>query len=108
MSLESWLANGWLVEQDAGREEITNLLAIADRDLDQCALCDLVPDWKHNIVYNAALQLATAALAASGYRARRETQHFRVLQSLAHTVGSTPKVIRRKPACPCYEDNILV
>ena len=95
MSLVSWLANGWLVEHEAGREEISNLLAIVDRDIEQCALGDLGPDWRHNIAYNAALQLATATLAASGYRARREAQHFRVLQSLAYTVGTNPKFIRR-------------
>ena len=32
MSLDSWLANGWLVEHEAGRGEIANLLAIVDRD----------------------------------------------------------------------------
>jgi uncharacterized protein (UPF0332 family) len=95
VSLEDWLASGWLVEHEAGRDEIANLLAIADRDLDQCALQELVPDWLHNIAYTAALQLASAALVACGYRASREVQHFRVLQSLAHTVGSDPKTIRR-------------
>ena len=95
MSLDSWLANGWLVEHEAGLGEIANLLAIVDRDIAQCALGDLGPDWKHNIAYNAALQLATAALAAGGYRARREAQHFRVLQSLEYTVGTNPKAVRR-------------
>lgn len=95
MSLETWLTNGWLVEHKATHDEISNLIAIGNRDLEQCALSDLDPDWKHNIAYNAALQLATAALAAAGYRARREAQHFRVLSSLALTVGSDPKLIRR-------------
>ena len=95
MSLENWLANGWLVEHEVGRDEIANLLAIAERDLDQCALQALVPEWSHNIAYNAALQLANAALAAHGYRAGRGAQHFRVLQSLAHTAGSDAKTIRR-------------
>jgi hypothetical protein len=95
VSLVNWLANGWLVEHEAGREEISNLLAIVDRDIEQCALGDLGQDWRHNIAYNAVLQLATATLAASGYRARREAQHFRVLQSLAYTVGINPKFIRR-------------
>lgn len=95
VSLDSWLANGWLVEHETGRGEITNLLAIVNRDIEKCALDDLGSDWKHNIAYNAALQLATAALAAGGYRARREMQHFRVLQSLAYTVGTNSRVIRR-------------
>jgi hypothetical protein len=31
----------------------------------------LHPDWAFNIAYNAALQVATAALAAAGYQAER-------------------------------------
>ncbi len=95
MSLDSWLANGWVVEHEATREEIVSLLEIADRDIEQCAAAELGPDWRHNIAYNAALQLATAALSASGYRAKREAQHFRILHSLEYTVGVTHKMIRR-------------
>lgn len=40
-----------------------------------------------NIAYNAALQAATAALAACGFRVAREAHHFRVIRSLQHTVG---------------------
>ena len=95
MSLSSWLASGWLVEHEATREEIAYLLAIAERDIEQCGAADLGADWRHNISYNAALQLATAALAAAGYRARREAQHFRVPHSLEFTVGISQKVVRR-------------
>ena len=95
MDLDSWQASGWLVAHQATREEISNLLTIVDRDLKQSALPGLAPDWRHNIAYNAALQLANAALAACGYRARREAQHFRVLQSLGHTAGVSSKTIRR-------------
>jgi hypothetical protein len=48
----------------------------------------LSPDWRLNIAYNAALQAATAALAAAGYRASREAHHCRAIQSLAFTIGS--------------------
>ena len=37
---------------------------------------------------------ATAALAASGYRASREAHHYRVFQSLEFTVEADPKLIR--------------
>lgn len=40
-----------------------------------------------NIAYNAALQAATVALAASGYRAARDQHHFRIIQSLRETIG---------------------
>jgi hypothetical protein len=41
-----------------------------------------------NIAYNAALQAATAALAAAGYRASRDAHHYRVIQSLRETIGT--------------------
>ena len=41
-----------------------------------------------NIAYNAALQLATIALYASGYRATREAHHYRIIQSLAYTINA--------------------
>jgi hypothetical protein len=39
------------------------------------------------------LQAATAALAASGYRAARDAHHYRVIQSLAFTIKMEPRVI---------------
>lgn len=46
-----------------------------------------------NIAYNAALQAATAALAASGYRASRDQHHYRVIQSLRETLGVDATVV---------------
>lgn len=87
MSLSEWLVRAWVTEHRATREEIANLLALADRDLRECEASGLSPDWRLTIAYNAALQCATAALAAAGYRAGREAHHYRVIQSLALTVG---------------------
>jgi len=50
----------------------------------------LSADWKLNIAHNAALQAATAALAAAGYRAGRDAHHYRVIQSLQLTVAPDP------------------
>ena len=85
MSLRNWLTNGWLVEQETSRRQIQDLLAIAERDMSDCQTAGLSADWKLNIAYNAAMQLATAALAAEGYRASREAHHYRVVQSLEFT-----------------------
>jgi hypothetical protein len=87
MSLNDWLSWGWVTEHKASREEIADLLAVADRDLQQSQTEGLGPDWRLAIAYNAALQYATAALAAAGYRAVREAHHYRVIQSLELTVG---------------------
>ncbi|MFA6413814.1 MAG: hypothetical protein WCW53_14075 [Syntrophales bacterium] len=88
MTLQNWLLNGWLTPHKTSPEEIADLLSIVSRDLSDCQLSGLSPDWRLNIAYNAALQAATVALAASGYRAARETHHFRLIQSLAHTIGA--------------------
>lgn len=86
MSLQNWLNSGWLAKHESSPQEIADLLAVADRDLKDCTASGLSPDWQLAIAYNAALQAATAALAASGFRASREVHHYRIIQSLGHTV----------------------
>lgn len=93
MSLQDWLNNGWLIKHRTSPQEIANLLAIADRDLTDCQASGLSTDWQMNIAYNAVLQASIAALAASGYRAARVSHHYRVIQSLAHTIGADTKLI---------------
>ena len=90
-SLRDWLRAGWLSEHQPSREEISDLLGVADRDLGDCQSSGLSPDWRLAIAYNAAMQLAVAALAAAGYRASREGHHYRVIQSLAP--GVCPAVV---------------
>ena len=93
MSLQDWLKSRWLIEHQTSRQEIADLLGMADRDLVQCRTPHLGPDWQLNIAYNAALQAATAALAASGYRAARDSHHYRVIQSLAYTIKADERLI---------------
>lgn len=95
MSLEDWLRNGWLAEHRTSPGEVAELLAIADRDLADCRVQGLSPDWRLNIAYNAALQASTAALAACGYRAAREAHHYRVIRSLALTIGADARLLRQ-------------
>jgi hypothetical protein len=93
MSLRSWLQNSWLVEHTTTPDEIANLLAISDRDLAACQVKDLPADWRFAIAYNAALQSATAALAAAGYRASRDNHHYRVIQALEFTTAPGRQLI---------------
>lgn len=95
MSLQAWAQFGWLNKHQSSPDEIKNLLAIADRDLEACRAKGLGTDWSFTIAYNAALQCAIAALAAAGYRASHDSQHYRVFQSLEHTIGTDSKVIRQ-------------
>lgn len=107
--LRDWHASRWIVAHQPTIEEVRDLLAVADRDLADAAVAGLSPDWRLGIAYNAALQLATLALAATGYRPGRERAHERAIQSLAHTVG-TPQsridvidAVRRKRNQMSYE-----
>jgi hypothetical protein len=79
MSLKNWLANGWLKPHQSTRQEISELFGVADRDRAACRTAGFDADWRMRIGYNAALQLAVAALAAAGYRAARESHHLRVI-----------------------------
>jgi len=91
MSLADWQKNGWVKPHETSPEEIADLLAVAARDLKDARAKGLSDDWRFNIAYNAALQTATAALAAAGYTvAKGDSNHFRVIQSLAFTVGLEP------------------
>ncbi len=86
MSLKDWERNGWLSAHAPSANEIQDLLRVVDRDLADSGAEALSADWRMNIAYNAALQAAAAALAASGYRASRDQHHFRVIQSLRETL----------------------
>ena len=86
MSLADWERNGWLTAHRTSGNEIRDLLAVVERDLADSDAKGLSADWRMNIAYNAALQAATAALAAVGYRASRDQHHYRVIQSLRETL----------------------
>ncbi len=93
MTLKSWLDNGWLIKHEPTPQEIADLLKVSDRDLKDCEASGLSADWQLGIAYNAALQTATAALAASGFRSGRDAHHHRVIQSLRYTVNADSKLV---------------
>jgi hypothetical protein len=93
--VEDWQKFGWLKAHKTNRNEIAELLAVADRDLGASKTPGLHNDWGFNIAYNAALQIATAALAASGYQAERANHHYRVIDSLSLTLGTDAGSIKK-------------
>ncbi|HMC66029.1 MAG TPA: hypothetical protein VKI65_13910 [Gemmataceae bacterium] len=95
MSLPDWQKNGWLTAHQTSPREVADLLGVVDRDLADCQTPGLSADWRLNIAYNAALQAATAALAAAGYRATRDQHHYRVIQSLVLTLGADRGLINQ-------------
>jgi len=95
MSLEDWLNDKLIIKHRPSAGEIAELLRICDRDLEKAEIIELGPDWRLSIAHNAAIQVAKAALAAVGYRARKEGQHYLVLQSLAFTIKIDAATIRQ-------------
>ncbi len=85
MSLEIYSKNGWIRAHETSVGEIANLLAIADRDIRESQTAGLGPEWRFDIAYHAALQLAVAALAAAGWQAERQNKHQRSIECLAFT-----------------------
>jgi hypothetical protein len=98
MSLTGWRDAGWLGEHKPSREETRALLDVIDRDLRDSAVAAISPDTQLGLAYNAALQAATIALAASGYRASRERKHYITIPSLTYTIGTDPVAVRKLDA----------
>jgi hypothetical protein len=57
------------------KQEVDGLRAVVDRDLRDAAVCGLSEDRRFATAYNAALQLATIAIACAGYRVSAKQGH---------------------------------
>ena len=93
--MTSWQGAGWLTEHRPTREETQSLLGVIERDLRDSEVKVLSADTQLGLAYNAALQAATVALAACGYRAARERKHYLTIQSLAHTILADASLINQ-------------
>jgi hypothetical protein len=71
MTLKQWLENSWLRQHKTKPREITDLLQIVARDLEDAGKHHISSDWRFGIAYNAALKLCTILLYAEGYRSER-------------------------------------
>lgn len=87
MSLQDWLDNKWLRPHTTDRHEMSNLLAIVDRDIADATANDISDDWKFGIAYNAALKLCTMMLYANGYRPENNLTHYRTLMAIEFSIG---------------------
>lgn len=93
--MSEWLANRWVERHQTSRQEASDLLAIVDQDLKDCAIVQLSADRRLGIAYNAALQCSLLALAAAGYRPVRDRHHERAFESLRHTLQIDGKIVQR-------------
>lgn len=96
MGLAGWQKFGWLKGHKTNRNEIAELMAVVNRDPATSRTPGLHNDWSFNIAYDTALQLATAALAASSYQAERVNHHYRVIDSLREALNEANQVWRMR------------
>ena len=66
MSLEKWVEYGWLRREPTSPNEIKSLLGIVDRSLTDSKVEAVSTDLRFIAAFNAALCIATLALAPPG------------------------------------------
>ncbi|MFH1313701.1 MAG: DNA-binding protein [Candidatus Eisenbacteria bacterium] len=109
MTLQDWLKSRHLTKHTTSPQEIQDLTQGAIQNLADSRVSGLSAGGRFNFAYNAALKMATAALAASGYRASRDQHHFRVIQSLRFTICADSNMVdlldrfRKKRNVSIYE-----
>jgi hypothetical protein len=88
MSLQDWLNEDKLSSHTTNPTEIESLFKVIDRDIADAGVTAISADRRFATAYNAALQLATVVLLASGYRVTAgKGHHFVTISSLRFTMG---------------------
>ena len=87
MTLKQWLENSWLRRHETRPRDISDLLQIVVRDLEDAKEGHISNDWRFGIAYNAALKLCKILLYSEGYRAEKMLQHYRTIQALPLILG---------------------
>ena len=90
MTLEEWLKENKLKAHKTSPKEIQSLFKVIDRDIADAGITATSADRRFATAYNAALQLATVVLLASGYRVTASKgHHYITLASLPLTMGKS-------------------
>lgn len=92
MTLEELLAERRLRSHQTSSKEVADLLRVVDRDLADAEVSQISTDRRFATAYNAALQLATIALHAAGYRAAGAGHHWITLHVLPQIMGLQAQV----------------
>jgi hypothetical protein len=86
-NLQNWLNEGRLQQHQTSIKEIADLFEVAERDLADAAIKEISADRRFATAYNAALQLTTIVLHASGYRAGKTGHHWVTFKILPEVMG---------------------
>lgn len=88
VTLKQFLAEGRLRRHRTNPREIRDLFRVVDRNLEDAAVERISVDLRFATAYQAALQLATIVLTASGYRSVGAGHHWVTFKVLPELLGS--------------------
>lgn len=91
MNFDNWLTEGRLRPHQTSKQEIEDLLAVADRDLADAAIESLSLDRRFLITYDAAITLATIPLYVRGYETHGQGHHWLIFKALPQVMGEELK-----------------
>lgn len=91
MTIDNFLKNGFLVKQDSSMDEISDLIKIVERDIEDSSRTEISNDWQFGIAYNAALKLANILVRASGYRVKGQGHHMKTIAMIPLILGNHKK-----------------
>ena len=83
MKLKKWVTERHLRPHQTTKAEISNLLAIVERDSRDAMVSELSIDARFVTAYNAALKLCTVVLYASCYRTSGAGAHFYTIEAMS-------------------------
>ena len=88
MTLKKWANERRLKHHVPSREEISDLFGLVDRDIKDAQIDALSADRRFATAYNAALQLGTVILRASGYRTSGLGHHWVTFQAISEILDA--------------------
>lgn len=89
MTLKNLLAEGRIRSHKTSVQESGDIFRVVERDLADAGIEQLSADRRFATAYNAALQLATLALYAAGYRTTGAGHHWITFHVLSDVMGET-------------------
>ncbi len=87
MSLKKWATEKRLRPHKTTQKEISNLIAIVERDARDASVVGSSADARFVSAYNASLKLCTILLYASGFRTSGTGAHFNTIEAMPAILG---------------------
>lgn len=99
MSLEKLLSNKKLVKYEPTEKQISELLNLIERDINDSKISMLSLDRRFISLYSAAQTLATIVLYINGYRTRGEGHHRTTFEAAAIFLSKEASVLEYFDRC---------